>query len=62
MSGLDLQEELQRRGVRLPIVFITGHGTIPRSVQAMKRGALDFLQKSFKKENLLAAVRSAFET
>jgi FixJ family two-component response regulator len=59
MSGLDLQEELQRRGVRLPIVFITGHGTIPMSVRAMKQGALDFLEKPFNSETLIEAIRKA---
>ena len=59
MSGLDLQEELQRRGVRLPIVFITGHGTIPMSVRAMKQGALDFLEKPFNSESLIEAIRKA---
>ena len=59
MSGLDLQEELQRRGVRLPIVFITGHGTIPMSVRAMKQGALDFLEKPFKSESLIEVIRKA---
>ena len=59
MSGLDLQEELQRRGVRLPIVFITGHGTIPMSVRAMKQGALDFLEKPFNSETLIEAIRRA---
>ena len=59
ISGLDLQEELQRRGVRLPIVFITGHGTIPMSVQAMKRGAVDFLEKPFASKTLIEAIRRA---
>ena len=59
MSGLDLQEELQRRGVRLPIIFITGHGTIPMSVQAMKRGAVDFLEKPFDSKNLVEVIRRA---
>jgi RNA polymerase sigma factor (sigma-70 family) len=59
MSGLDLQEELQRRGVRLPIVFITGHGTIPLSVRAMKRGALDFLEKPFNSKTLIEVIRKA---
>jgi len=59
LSGLDLQAELQQRGMRLPIVFITGHGTVPMSVQAMKEGAVDFLQKPFDSQTLIAAIRKA---
>jgi FixJ family two-component response regulator len=61
MSGMDLQEELRQADNRLPIVFITGHGDIPMSVQAMKRGAADFLTKPFDDEQLLDAVKKAIE-
>lgn len=59
ISGLNLQQELGKAGVILPIVFITGHGSIPMSVQAMKNGAVDFLPKPFADEELLAAVEQA---
>jgi FixJ family two-component response regulator len=61
-SGLELQGELQRLGVRLPVVFITGHGTVPMGVQAMKHGAVDFLQKPFDSRALLDIVRKAVES
>jgi FixJ family two-component response regulator len=57
LSGLDLQHLLADRNVFLPIVFITGHGDIPMTVQAMKAGAVDFLPKPFDDQDLLAAVR-----
>jgi FixJ family two-component response regulator len=60
-SGLDLQSALARRGERLPVVFLTGHGDIPMSVRALKAGASDFLTKPVKRETLLAAVESALE-
>ena len=53
LSGLDLQNELQKREYAMPIVFITGHGDIPMSVKAMKTGALDFLTKPFDEEDLI---------
>jgi FixJ family two-component response regulator len=56
LSGLDLQERLSEKGLSLPIIFITGHGTVPASVRAFKAGALDFLQKPFKDKKLLDAV------
>ncbi len=56
MNGLDLQQELQRRGLALPIIFITGHGDIPMSVRAMKQGALEFLTKPFRDQDLLDAI------
>jgi FixJ family two-component response regulator len=59
ISGLNLQQELAKAGVILPIVFITGHGDIPMSVQAMKNGAVDFLPKPFAEAELLAAVEQA---
>lgn len=58
-SGLDLQSELARRGDRTPIVFMTGHGDIPMSVRAMKAGAVDFLVKPFRDQDLLDAVAAA---
>ena len=60
-SGLDLQAELDNAGINIPIVFITGHGDIPMSVRAMKAGAVEFLTKPFRDENLLDAVRLALE-
>jgi FixJ family two-component response regulator len=57
MSGLDLQEELAKRDLRMPIVFITGHGDNPMTVQAMKRGAVDFLPKPFEDAQPLWAVQ-----
>jgi FixJ family two-component response regulator len=59
LSGLDLQRELATAGVHLPIIFITGHGDVPMSVQAMKAGAVEFLTKPFRKRELLNAVRQA---
>jgi len=59
ISGINLQQELAKAGIPLPIVFITGHGDIPMSVQAMKNGAVDFLPKPFAEEELLAAVEQA---
>lgn len=61
MSGIDLQEELFKRSLLFPIVFITGHGTIPMSVQAMKSGAVDFLEKPFDDHDLIQAVSRAME-
>jgi FixJ family two-component response regulator len=59
LGGLDLQEELARRGFPLPLVFLTGHGDVPSSVRAMKRGAVDFLSKPCDDTDLLAAVERA---
>ncbi len=61
LSGMDLQEELRRADYSMPIIFITGHGNIPMSVQAMKKGAIDFLTKPFDDEQLLQAVKNAIE-
>jgi RNA polymerase sigma factor (sigma-70 family) len=61
MSGLDLQNELANVKISLPIIFITGHGTVPMSVRAMKAGAVDFLQKPFDDQDLLHAIRQAIE-
>lgn len=60
-SGLDLPDELHNLDVPLPIIFITGHGTIPMSVRAMKSGALEFLTKPFRDEDLLGAIDVALE-
>ena len=60
MSGLELQAELARRGIALPIIFITGHGDVQMSVKAIKAGAIDFLEKPFNNEDLLASIREAF--
>lgn len=57
LSGLDLQRELAQADLLLPIIFITGHGDIPMSVQAMKAGAVEFLTKPFRNQELLDAVR-----
>jgi DNA-binding NtrC family response regulator len=57
LSGLDLQQELARSDIRVPIIFLTGHGDIPMSVRAMKAGALEFLTKPFRDEQLLDAIR-----
>ncbi len=59
MSGLALQEELLRREQYLPIIFVTGHADVPMAVNAVKKGAVDFLQKPFKGEELLAQVANA---
>jgi FixJ family two-component response regulator len=61
LDGLQLQQELIRRGGVLPILFLSGHGDIPRSVQAMKQGAVDFLIKPVDDEELLAAVQHALK-
>ena len=60
-SGLDLQREMVERGIHVPIIFITGHGDIPMSVQAMKAGAVEFLTKPFRDQDLLDAVRSGIQ-
>jgi len=61
LSGMDLQEELNKADYGMPIIFITGHGDIPMSVQAMKKGAVDFLPKPFDEDQLLDALRKAIE-
>jgi FixJ family two-component response regulator len=61
MSGLDFQRELTKAGVTLPIIFITGHGDVPMSVQAMKSGAVEFLMKPFRPQELLDAVQHALD-
>ncbi len=59
MSGLELQEKLISAKTPLPVIFITGHGTVPMSVRAMKAGAVDFLQKPFEEQDLLDAIGRA---
>jgi len=61
LNGLELQEALRVKGSAIPIIFLTGHGDIPMSVQAMKGGALDFLTKPVRDEDLLKAVEAALE-
>ena len=59
ITGLELQQELNRRGEALPIIFITGHGTVPMAVDAVKSGAFHFLEKPFKDAQLLALIEEA---
>lgn len=61
LSGLDLQAELAKANIHIPIIFMTGHGDIPMSVQAMKAGAVDFLPKPFRDQDMLDAVAMAIE-
>ena len=61
ISGLELQEMLHRRGTDIPIIIITGHGDIPMAVQAMKYGAMDFLEKPFRNQALLDSINRALE-
>jgi FixJ family two-component response regulator len=61
LSGIDLQTELSRLGLKIPIIFITGYGDIPMSVKAMKAGAVDFLTKPFRDQEMLDAVTGALE-
>ncbi len=59
MSGLDLQEELNKRNINVPVIFITGHGGAPESEQALKNGAFDFLEKPFPQQILLDKINAA---
>ena len=61
LSGLDLQRELSEANINIPIIFITGHGDIPMSVRAMKAGAVEFLTKPFRDQDLLDAIQQALE-
>jgi len=61
MSGLELQEELNRRGAVIPVIFITGHGDVPMAVEAMQAGAFDFLQKPFRDQDLIDRIQRALE-
>ena len=62
LNGLDLQDLLTEKGISIPVIFITGHGTVPDSVRALKSGAMDFLQKPFKDGALLDAVSRGIES
>jgi RNA polymerase sigma factor (sigma-70 family) len=61
LSGLDFQRELAARNIRIPIIFLTGHADVPMSVRAMKNGAVEFLTKPFRDQDLLDAIRIALE-
>jgi FixJ family two-component response regulator len=61
ISGLDLQRKLNDAGIRIPIIFITGHGDIPMTVRAMKSGAIEFLSKPFRNQDLLDAIHQALD-
>jgi two-component system response regulator DctR len=61
MTGSDLHDELRGRGVRAPVIFITGHGDIPMAVEAMRKGAYDFIEKPFDDEQLLGQVLNALD-
>ena len=61
MGGLEVQRELIRRNVALPVIFITGHGDVPMAVEAMRAGALDFIQKPFNDDELIRRVQKALE-
>jgi two-component system, LuxR family, response regulator FixJ len=61
MSGLDLQQELNARGALVPIIFMTGHGDVPMAVEALQQGAMDFLQKPFRDQDLLDRIHRAIE-
>ncbi len=61
LSGLDLQDELIARGIDIPIVFITGHGDVPMAVKAMKSGAMDFIQKPFRDQDLLDRINQGLQ-
>jgi len=61
MSGLELQEQMQRRGIDLPIIFVSGHGDIPMAVRAMRSGAVDFLTKPYSDQDLLDLIQRALQ-
>jgi len=61
MSGLDLQSKLNETGIEIPIIFITGHGDIPMTVKAMKSGAVEFLTKPFRDQDLIDAIQQALK-
>ena len=61
LSGLDLQQELAKVNITLPIIFVTGHGDIPMSVRAMKAGAVEFLTKPFREQDLLEAIQHGIQ-
>lgn len=59
MTGLELQEKLNKKGIRTPVIFVTGHGDIPMAVSAVKRGAMDFIEKPFNESEMLELIRNA---
>jgi two-component system response regulator FixJ len=59
MDGLELQEELRRRGIGLPVIIVTGHGDVPLAVRAMKAGALDFIEKPFDGDQMMESIKRA---
>jgi two-component system, LuxR family, response regulator TtrR len=61
MTGIELHDELIRRSIELPLIFITGHGSVPMAVNSMKKGAVDFLEKPFNDEQLCLLVSTAFQ-
>ena len=61
MSGLELQESLQAQDIKIPIVFITGHGDVPMAVEAMRKGAVNFIRKPFRDQELLDAINEALQ-
>ena len=61
MSGLELQEELSRRHIKIPTIFITGHGDVPMAVNAIRAGAIDFIQKPFRDQDLIDRIHEALE-
>jgi two-component system response regulator FixJ len=61
MGGMELQEEIVRRGIELPVIIITGHGDVPLAVQAMSAGAIDFIEKPFGGERILDSVKRALK-
>ncbi len=61
MSGLELQDELNRRGAVIPVIFITGHGDVASAVAAVRRGAFNYLQKPFRNSEMIATIREALE-
>jgi FixJ family two-component response regulator len=61
MSGLELQEQLKKRKINIPIIFITGHGDVPMATRAMKAGAVEFLTKPFNDQTLLDSIQNAIE-
>ena len=62
LSGLELQDELRQRNSTMPIIFITGHGDIPMAVEAMRKGAVDFIKKPFRDQDLLDRIQEALES
>ncbi|MDJ0760110.1 MAG: response regulator transcription factor [Woeseiaceae bacterium] len=62
LGGLELQDEMKKRGYTLPIIFVTGHGDVPMAVEAMQKGAVDFIQKPFRDQELLDRIHIALDT